>query len=320
MDSGRVLLAKALRCESVERPAFLPLLNRLAARLAGCSVQEMQSDAGLWTGGLAAATKLLSADAVAVAYDPTLIAEGLGAQITWKDDSPRLAGVGEIGAVMPESPEANGRLGVALEVMRRLFPTMAATCGCVALLTGPVTTAAMLYGPSQAVERARDLKASLLRCVEAACESRPDLLLFMEGMGFLAGGITSAHRRIYGTLKNVAAYYNIPVGLFLRGYAEKDDLSQLAALGLDCVALGSAASGAFPAAEQAWAVSGGRAAVPYSLPGNDLARVPEELTKATQMSRDTGAGFFVIVAEPDREEFDMVMVQRAAEAIAAVRL
>lgn len=320
MDSGRVLLTKALRCEPVVRPPFLPLVHRVAARLAGCSVQEMQSDAGLWTAGLVAAAKLLSADAVAVGYDPTLVAEGLGAQITWKNDSPRLAGVGEIHAGIPESPETTGRLSVALEVMRRLFPTVAAECGCVAMLTGPVTTAAMLCGPTMAVERARDFKAPLLRCVEAACESRPDLLLFMEGAGFLAGGITVAHKRIYGTLKNVAAYYNIPVGIFLRGYAEQEDLSQLVALGLDCVALGSAASGAFPTAAQAWALADGRSAVPYSLPGDDLARVPEELAKATQMSREAGAGFFVIVAEPDRGEFDMVMLQRAAEAIVAARL
>ncbi len=320
MGGGKDLLSKALRGDAVERPPFLPLVNRLAARLAGCSVQEMQSDAGLWTGGLAAASKLLAADAVAVAYDPTLMAEGLGAQVTWKGDSPRPATAGKAEAPLAESPEANGRLGVALEVMRRLFPTMAGTCGCVAVLTGPVTTAAMLFGPAGAVKRAADIKAPVLRCVEAACQTRPDLLLFMEGAGFLTGGVTPAHRRIYGTLKNVATYYNIPVGLYLRGYAEQDDLSQLAALGLDCVALGSAASGAFPTAEQAWAASDGSAVVPFSLSGRDLACAPEELAAAGQVSRTTGTAFLAVIAEPDGEEFDMELMRTAVDAIAATRI
>ena len=92
MAGGREVFLNALQGRPADRPAFLPLVNRLAAKLAGCSLQEMQSDAGLWTGGLTAAAKLLGADALAVAYDPTLTAEGLGAPIAWKNGLPRPAG------------------------------------------------------------------------------------------------------------------------------------------------------------------------------------------------------------------------------------
>jgi hypothetical protein len=307
---------RALRGESSDGLPFLPLVNRLAAKVVGCGVEEMQSDPGLWTGGVTAAAKLLSADAVAVAYDPTITAEGLGSPIVWKNGLPWVAGTVE---AVEEAPEDRGRMRVALEVMRRAFPVVTTTHACVAMLTGPVSSATMLFGREAAMERVREAKASIVRCVEAVCETRPDLLLFMEGIGFAADGMTPAHKRIYSTMRNIASYYNIPVGLFLRGYGD-EDLSELRSLGLDILALGSDASGDVADIARAMSLANGHNVIPFSLPPHCSPRFGEHLDGVMQAAHAKREGMIAIVAEPDEDEIDVEELRSVSERISKARI
>ena len=105
----------------------------------------------------------------------------------------------------------------ALEVAKRVFQVGGHDCACVASLTGPATLANQVFGRDEGAKHMRDVKELLVRMTEAFCQTRPDMLIFMEGRPLALAELDLTHRRIYNTLKNISAYYDIPVGLYLQG-------------------------------------------------------------------------------------------------------
>ena len=199
MSSGRQLF-DAIRGRGVAgRPPIAAAVDALAARVAGMSYEAMTSDVGAWATGIARTTELLGLDAVMIGFDFDLMREALGGD-GWAH------------------PETRGRLGVAVETAKRLFQVSRAEKGCIAAMVGPVTLAAQLFGEDEAIRRVAELKPVETAIATALCETRPDLLLFLERAPFGRTEIGTAERRAYNALKNIAGYYDVAPALWMEGY------------------------------------------------------------------------------------------------------
>lgn len=213
-----------------ERPVLAPFVERLAARIAGTSYQAMGADAGNYTAALSKTANLLGLDAVVVGADDTLLAEALGASVTWQDGRPEL---GAPPSALADEPAAQARLKVAIEAASRLFQVTRGAQGCIAAMTGPATLASQIYGQAGMADGLSALKPSLVSVAEAYCKTRPDILLLVETHGVLSA-TEPRLRRTLSAIKNVASYYDVRFGIYAASYVPAD----LSALNADVVVLG----------------------------------------------------------------------------------
>ena len=157
------------RCDG--RPAWLPLVDELPARLSQTSYRELSTDAGLWTAGLVTAAELLGADAIVAGFDPTLTAEACGAGLDWNSVPP---GVALTPAEIATQPTSSPRQAAPLETLRRLGATARARFGLVAVLVGPATLARQLCPQQPLEEGLRRIKSAHMALAEAMLQARPD--------------------------------------------------------------------------------------------------------------------------------------------------
>lgn len=190
--TARARFESLLRGE-MAAPAFVPLLEPLAPRLAGCSYSAMTADASAWSAGVLQSAKLLGADALCVGFDIDLAVEACRASM--------------------ENPEAQGGFAVLVDTAGRLFDTQRGKFGCVAALCGPATLAARLAPGQLEKEALSAVKTTMNRLLEALCRHRPDLVVFMEAPEAVPATPSADLRRAYATLRKVAAYYGIASGL-----------------------------------------------------------------------------------------------------------
>jgi|WetSurMetagenome_2_1015567.scaffolds.fasta_scaffold54583_2 hypothetical protein len=234
MMTGRELFDKFLQGEPGTRPAYIPLLQGLTARVAGVSREILEADPTLWANALMKTGELLELDGIMAGFDFTLLAEACGAEVMWKNDRPEI--VGPVNALRA-APQETGRLSNALEVATRVFQVCRTQRACLVSLTGPVTLAAQLFGPEEGSQRIGEIKQVAVKVAETFCQTRPDVVVFTEGYALTRGQVGPPHRRIYTTLKNVASYYNIPVALYLEDY-DPQELQQFSSLNADIYILG----------------------------------------------------------------------------------
>lgn len=228
---------------SSNTPPVVVLAERLSARIGGMSFQDMQQDAAHWVGNQGKLRRLLNVDGVIIGADPTLAAEALGQSPIWSDDQPRLPADGAAN-VTPMIPGGAGRQQQAIEAITRLCKTDRAETGCIAMMTGPATLAKQLYGGGE--EHLGEVKAQSVELAEQLCQARPDLLLLREGAALNQVGMPQ--RKAFNTLKNMAAYFDVPLGLYLEDYSP-DILQDLDKLKLPFLWLGADTSGAVPTPE-----------------------------------------------------------------------
>ena len=238
----------------MERPAFVPLVRGLAARVGGVKAEAYTQDPTAWASLLIKTAELFNLDGVVAGLDFTLLAEACGCPVRWRDDRPAIAGPAP---QLCSEPEQAGRLKVALEKARQVFEVTRSNRACVAALTGPVSLARQVFGPEEGLARLAEIKPLAVRVTEAFCATRPDVLIFLEGRALAQGEIGMPQRKIYNTLRNLAAHYDIPVGMFLRNYA--DDLpSGLEKLKIDFHVLGLSQDGGLPPRKKPGASGRGR--------------------------------------------------------------
>jgi hypothetical protein len=99
-------------------------------------------------------------------------------------------------------------------------------------MVGPVTLAAQMFGDEAALQRVAELKQTQSAIAKALCETRPDLLLFLEKAPFGKTEIGTAERRAYNALRNIARYYDVAPALWMEGY-EPQHAPGLDRLGLE---------------------------------------------------------------------------------------
>lgn len=271
------MLTRLVRGETVPRPALLPFVDTLAARVAGNSYREMLEDPGLWTSALIKCAGLLGADGVIAGYEPTVMAEALGAQVGWDNGRPALTGQAQ---TLPGDPLSMPRLAAAIETARRIAAGAGQDLACVAALTGPQLLAAQVFGPGEAESGAGRIKTPLAAITEAFLKARPDLVMFIEQFD-ASGGVAGNAARVYGTLRNLAAYYNVPTAVYAEGY-DLTTVKDIAALKLDVYVLGRDCHGGGPDLAAALALADKALAVGIGLPFDapDAVRVLIEAARA----------------------------------------
>ncbi len=220
--------------------AFLPAVEALAARIGSMDFSNMMAEPGNWSTCLSKTGQLLGLGGLILGLDQRLAAEAYGAQICWDDNLPSVSMVDKANF---STPSSNGHLGCAIEAMHRLLQTEQSRFACVAGISGPVALAALL-GDAEG-SRLAELKQSLVGLAEGFCRLRPDLLLFREGAPLGLNPVNMQQRKAYNTLKNMAAYFNVPVAIYLEHY-DSALLPELAKLKVPFILLGADKEGGMP--------------------------------------------------------------------------
>lgn len=281
-------------------------------------LKELMADATLWANGLQKTIELFNFDGVVLGFDFSLMAEACGCDISWEEDRPVVACPA---MSVCRVPEENGRMRYALEAAKRVLSVCGSDRACVVALTGPATLATQLFGRDDGSARASECKGLLVRVTEEFCRLRPHGLAFMEDCSLVPTEITSTQRRIYNTLKNIAAYYNLPAGLYLQGY-QAGNLQQFSQLGMDFYSLGHSLDGGLPVLGDLWEL--GRESslgVGIGLPVDDPEKARAFIRQGLEYCRGgrKRGCFFTSCGEIDRS-IDLGTLRQVTEEIRQVRL
>ncbi|MCB2187904.1 MAG: hypothetical protein KQJ78_15905 [Deltaproteobacteria bacterium] len=317
MATGRELFQCFLRGAPLVRPAFVPLVRGLAARVGGVKAEAFTQDPTAWANVLVKTAELFKLDGVVAGLDWTLLAEACGCPVVWQDDRPELAGpAGQLCA----APEETGRLKVALEKARRMFDISRANRACVAVMTGPVNLAGQVFGPEVDDKALAAIKPLAVRVAEAFCATRPDVLIFLEGRALAERGVTMGARKVYNTLGNLAAHYDVPTGLFLRNYGP--ELPQgLALLKLDFHVLGTSHTGELPSRRVLEGLAGQGLGLGIGLPLDDLDAAREVMAQGAELYRaQAGRGFFFTSLGPATRDTNLEVMHQLVAEISRVQL
>ncbi|MCX6921729.1 MAG: thioredoxin family protein [Verrucomicrobia bacterium] len=149
--TGKELVARAMRGETVERIPWVPFVGCHAASLVGVSARDYLKSADLIVKGVEEAIRRYRPDGIPVMFDLQIEAEALGCELAWADENP--PAVSSHPLVVPPLTELSvpaatqGRFPAVLEATRRLakaHPDLA----LYGLVTGPFTLALHLLGPN----------------------------------------------------------------------------------------------------------------------------------------------------------------------------
>ena len=317
MPTGRELFRCFLQGRPLPRPAFVPLVRGLAARVGGVKAEVFTTDPTAWANLLVKTAELFKLDGVVAGLDFTILAEACGCPVQWKDDRPFIAGKAEELCCQPEEA---GRLKVALEKARQVFEITRSDRACVAAMTGPATLAAQVFGREEGAARLKEIKPLIVKVAEAFCATRPDVLILLEGRALAQDKISLAQRKIYNTLRNMAAHYDIPVGFFLRRY-ERDLPAGLADLKMDFHVLGASESGELPSQKTLAGLADKGLGLGIGLPLDDLEAAREVMAQGVELYQaQSGRGFFFTSLGPATREANLDSLHQLVKEISQVQL
>jgi hypothetical protein len=316
MESGREFFDRFLQGEPISRPAYIPLLQGVTARVEGLSRQVMEADPTLWANALMKTAELLELDGLVVGFDFTLLAEACGAAVMWKNDRPEI--VAPANALRAAAQET-GRLSNAREATTRVFQVCRTQRACLVSLTGPVTLAAQLFGPEEGSQRIGEVKQVVVKVVEAFCQTRPDVVVFTEGYALTRREVSPAYRRMYTTLKNVSAYYNIPLALYLEDY-DPQDLPQFSSLNADIYILGPSIEKSLPPLAALWALGEESLGLGLGLAGDDSEKAIETVQEVVHCRTQGTHNFFFTSLGPVTREVDLESLRQLIKAITQIRV
>lgn len=190
MTAPRHILESLLRGSSPPRPLFLPITFTLGAKLAGVPLRRYLGDATKISNSLRQIQAHLRADGLSCYFDPNLEVEALGGTLEWDADdwhaTVRWLGPADKGDLpqglhSPEEALKRGRVGVAVDVIRRLKSLVRNDLLLTAGLTGPFTLASRITGLDRDdVSRPEDLP-------DAAVEIAATVITQMSGAFSEAG-------------------------------------------------------------------------------------------------------------------------------------
>ncbi|OGR14379.1 MAG: hypothetical protein A2097_10715 [Desulfobacula sp. GWF2_41_7] len=299
MESGRERFKLFLNQSPLFRPVFIPFIRGLLSRIEDRPMETLTADPALWANSLEKATRLFGFDGVVAGLDASLAARACGCRMEWREDRP---------VVLPlqgspdETPDQSRPMQLGLEVTKRLFQICQKDMACISALTGPYTLAEQLFGKAPSQKHMDGIKPLLVRMTKAYCETRPDVLMFMEGEALTLTGIGVQHRRIYNTLKNIANYYNIPVGLYLQDY-RSDSIHSVSSLNMDMYIAGPCADQHPLMPSTVWDLGRGTLGLGIGLPLDDLETAKEILCQGAALYRDKpGHGVFFTSMGPVTRE------------------
>lgn len=285
-------------------PAWLPLLDPLAARLSGADYRALSSDAGLWAAGLMKAGELLAADALVVGFDFTLTAEACGATLDWSSLPPVLL---RAPSAIDAGAAAALRQAAMIETVRRLGGSARARFGLVAAIVGPATLAQQLCAELPLEEGLKRVKGVHTLLTTALLEARPDLILLLERWSDAGEESSRARQRAFGTLRNLAAHYDVPLALYVERWSA-GQMPELAALRLPFYVLGPGSGEALAAART---LAGAATGAGLSLPESDAAGAAA-LVAAVRAARGEGHRLFLTTAPATAHREDPAVLRALA--------
>lgn len=301
MAGGRELFEKFLSGEPLPRAVYVPLLRGITARVGGVPYRKLTSDATLWANSLAKTAELFDLDGVVAGFHFSLLAEACGCELQWSGDRPV---VGPPPDVPHPMPLEQGRLPDALEAARRMFEISRSRRGCVAAVNGPLTLAATLFPEADAEEGFAEIKETLTAVYEAFCKIRPDVLLLMESGPLVKGEMGPKLKRLYFTLKKIAAYYDVASALYIQDY-RPEQMESVAGLKMDVYILGPDRSGGAPEREAQWRLAEDAMGIGLGLPPEKTAESRAILDWGRRMFQEqTDRNFFFTSLGPVGREHD----------------
>lgn len=181
---SRQVLDNFLNRHMTPEKALLTMFEPLAARVGSMEYADMMAEPAFWGANLAKTGRLLDMDGLVLGF-------------------------------APEVSRDQEKFNVALDAFGRLVQTEQGHFGCIATMAGPLSLAADMLGDAG---RVSELKQKTVEIAEAFCKTRPDILLLREGAALGQAKIAMPQRKAYNTLKNMAAYYSVPLGIYLEDY------------------------------------------------------------------------------------------------------
>ena len=188
----RQILAGLLRGNAAPRPLWLPIVFSLGAKTENLPLEAFLANPTKISNSLRQISSRVRSDGVACYFDPYLEAEALGGVVEWNDQGPALRWPEHVeGAELPEglhSPEqamSRGRVGVAIEVIRRLKSLLRDDSLLTAGVAGPLTLAARItqleHEPSRALpDAALEVATSMMAQLSAAFAEAGANLIFIQ--------------------------------------------------------------------------------------------------------------------------------------------
>jgi Uroporphyrinogen decarboxylase (URO-D) len=237
------------------RPLFLPIVFAHGARIENVSLRVFLTNPTKISNSLRQIRARLGADGVMCYFEPGLEAEALGATVQWDGDDrpptfrwPRPGSAGELpeGLRSPEDAAKYGRVGIAVEVIRRMKSILRDDCLLMAAVSGPFTLAAMLtqVGGHDTL-RAQDISASALDLATAAISPIAKALLEAgAGAVFIREEVLPAlsadeasdwAARLATTINIVRFYQALPVLLLPRASSAAENRESIVEQSWDCV-------------------------------------------------------------------------------------
>lgn len=150
--NGKELLFAALDHKETPRVPWVPFAGIHAGKLIEAKANDILLDADLLYKALMEVNKIYRPDGQPVLFDLQLEAEVLGCELLWADYAPPsvathpLEETTEIPCKCTMPKETDGRIPLALDVMRRMKKSVGDTTALYGLTTGPLTLASHLRG------------------------------------------------------------------------------------------------------------------------------------------------------------------------------
>jgi uroporphyrinogen-III decarboxylase len=270
----RQLVQALLQGAEPPLPLFLPVVFAHGARIENVSLRAFLANPTKISNSLRQIRARLNADGVMCYFEPGLEAEALGATVQWDGDDrpptfrwPRPAATGELpeGLRSPEDAAKHGRVGVAVEVIRRMKSILRDDCMLMASVSGPFTLAAMLTQIEAGdALRAQDISASALDVATAAIspiakallEAGASVIFIREEVlpALSADEASDWAARLATTINIIRFYQALPVLLLPRARSAAANRETIVQQHWDCVVCP-----AVDAAQQDWPAGFGAA-------------------------------------------------------------
>jgi hypothetical protein len=227
----RQLLQAFLQGAPPARPLFLPIIFSHGARIEGVPLDVFLTNPTKISNALRQIRGRVRADGVTCYFDSLLEAEALGATVERAGDDgprtlrwPRPSQAGDLpqGLRSPEEAATSGRVGVAVEVIKRLKAILRDDCLLMAGLSGPYTLAAQLLQlnadgsrPAQdfsapALDLAADTMTAIARALLEAGATA--IIIHEETLPILSHDAAADWASRLGTTINIVRFYQaLPV-------------------------------------------------------------------------------------------------------------
>jgi uroporphyrinogen-III decarboxylase len=252
--SPRQLVQGILQGTAPTRPLYLPIVFRHGARVENVPLPAFLTNPTKISNALRQIRGRLRADGVACYFDPLLEAEALGGIVEWQTEErppslrwPRPVAAGHLPDRLrtPEEAAKSGRVGVAVEVIRRLKSVLRDDCLLIAGISGPFTLAAQLTQlEADDLLRAPDISSALDLASETISSVAKALLEAGAGVIFIreevlpalsAEGASDWASRLATTINIIRFYQALPVLLLPRASAAGANREAIERQNWDCV-------------------------------------------------------------------------------------